>query len=81
MYDLGTLPVNKVNFACSLIVILGLDTSTFRQVKSAHSVIPFKDISTLQRGAPLSAGIGYYHAQYNGNFRRERKYFSRLIST
>ena len=41
MYDLGTLTVNKVDFILFLTLILGLDTSTFRRVKGACSVIPW----------------------------------------
>ena len=52
VYYLGTFTANKVNST-------GVDASTFRRVKGACSVIPFKSACTLVRGAPLSVVIGY----------------------
>ena len=41
MYDLGIFSEKKVDVACFLTLILGLDTSTFSQVEGTSSVIPY----------------------------------------
>ena len=60
LYHLGTFTANKVDFTWFFTPILGLNASTFRRVKGACSVIPFKGACALKRGAPLSGVIGYY---------------------
>ena len=52
VYYLGTFIAKKVNFTWFLTLILGLDALTFRQVKGACSVIPFKGACTVKQGAP-----------------------------
>ena len=42
-------------------LILGLDASTFRCVKGACSVIPFKGACTLKWGAHLNGVVGYIY--------------------
>ena len=59
VYHLGKFTADKVDFTWFLNLILGLDASTFRQVKSACSVIPFKGACALKRGAPLTGVIGH----------------------
>ena len=58
VYYLEIFAANKVNFTWFVTLILGLDASTFRWVKGACSVIPFKGACALKRGAPLSGVIG-----------------------
>ena len=47
LYYFGTFTANKVNFTWFFNLILGLDASTFRRVKGACSVIPFKGTCAL----------------------------------
>ena len=50
VYYLGIFAANKVNFTWFMTLILGLDAWTFRLVKGAYSVIPFKGAFALKRG-------------------------------
>ena len=54
VYYLGKFSANKVNFTWFLTLILGLDASTFRQVKGACSGIPFRAHAPLNGVHPLT---------------------------
>ena len=64
VYYLGRFAANKVDFTWFVTLILELDASTFRWVKGACSVIPFKGACAIKLGAPLSAGIWYNGKEY-----------------
>ena len=59
VYCLGIFAANKVNSTWFVTLIPGLDASTFRLVKGACGMIPFKGACALKQGAPLNGVIGY----------------------
>ena len=61
VYYSGIFAANKVYFTWFVTLILTLDASTFRCVKGACSVIPFKGACTLKWGAHLNGVVGYIY--------------------
>ena len=64
LYYLGTFTANKVNFTWFFTLILGLDTSTFRRVKGACSVILFEGAFTLKWGNRVIYSLFPLHLEF-----------------